>query len=100
MASEETYKRVAAELRAERAWASEEMERQQQALQNAERMAVSADAVKRLYPALVDRIKRASFQDKRFVLECLDTQVMVGPSGVSLSRAVPETAMAAVSRTP
>jgi len=31
-------------------------------------MVVSTDAIKALYPALVDRIKRATFEDKRFVL--------------------------------
>jgi len=99
MASEDTYKRVAAELRAERVWVSEELERHRKALEDAQHLVVSADAIKALYPALVDRIKRATFEDKRFVLECLDAQVTVGPSGVSLSLAVPDSAMAAVSIT-
>jgi len=100
MASEEAYKRVAAELRAERVWVSEELERQRKALDDAQNMVVSVDAIKALYPALVARIQRATFEDKRFVLECLDAQVTVGPSGVSLSLAVPESALAAVSTTP
>jgi len=75
MASEDTYKRVAAELRAERVWISDELERQRKALDDAQHMVVSTDAIKALYPALVDRIKRATFEDKRFVLECLDARV-------------------------
>jgi len=55
-ATEETYKRVAAELRAERAWVTEELERQHMALERAEEEAINAEAVKVMYPLLLERI--------------------------------------------
>jgi len=100
MASEETYRRVTAELRAEHTWLTEELERQHEALEDTRHMAISADAIKRLYPVLLHRMQTATLEDKRFVLECLDTQVTVGTSGVSLSLAVPESVMSAVSSAP
>ena len=98
--SEETYQRVSAELRAERSWITEELERQQGTLEEARRRLVSADTIRDLYPHLKDRIQNATPEDKRFILECLDTQVTVGPSGVSLSLAIPEQAVSAVSTQP
>ena len=98
--SEETYQRVSAELRAERSWITEELERQQGTLEDARRRLVSADTIRDLYPHLKDRIQNATPEDKRFILECLDTQVTVGPSGVSLSLAIPEQAVSAVSTQP
>ena len=63
-------------------------------------MIVSAEAVKELYSRLVERLQRATFDDKRFVLESLDAHVTVGSSGVSLSLAIPERVVSAVSNTP
>ena len=98
--SEETYQRVAAELRAERSWITEELERHQKTLEEAQRKLVTADTIRNLYPLLAERVRSATPEDKRFVLECLDTQVTVGPSGISLSLAIPEKAMSAVSNLP
>jgi hypothetical protein len=42
-----------------------------------------------MYPLLIERLKTAEFEDMRFVLECIDAQVEVGPSGVTVSLAVP-----------
>jgi len=50
----------------------------------------NAEAIKRLYPAVVRRIESASLEDKQFVLDCLDAEAAIGPSGVKLSLAVPE----------
>ena len=98
--SEETYKRVVAELKAERTWIIEELERQKEALEEANRDLVSAEAIKELYPLLAERIQNATFEDRRFVLECLDTEATVGPSGVVLSLGVPETLVSPVSTRP
>ena len=75
-------------------------ERQQKGLEDAQGAALNMDAIKSLYPKIVDRINRATFEDKRFVLECLDAEVTLGPSGVTLSLAVPEKAIYAVSNPP
>ena len=88
--SEETYKRVVAELKAERAWIGDELERQKMVLEEANRDLVSAAAIKELYPLLAERIQHAMFDDRRFVLVCLDTEATVGPSGVVLFLGVPE----------
>ncbi|MFQ5874827.1 MAG: hypothetical protein ACE5JL_13675, partial [Dehalococcoidia bacterium] len=66
----------------------------------AQRKLVTADTIRNLYPRLAECIQSATPEDKRFILECLDTQVTVGPSGVSLSLAIPERAMSAVSNLP
>ena len=100
LASDETYKRVAAELKAERTWITDELERQGKVLDDARRKVEDAQAIKALYPLLLERIERANVEDKRFVLDCLDAQVTVGPSGVTLSLAVPQEDMNAVSNTP
>ena len=97
MASEEAYTRVVAELKAERAWVTEELERQKKSLEDAQRIILSMDAIKTLYPKMVERIQRATFDDKQFVLECLDAQITVGPSGVTVSLVVPEKVMSPVS---
>ncbi|MEE9324392.1 MAG: hypothetical protein V3U90_02380 [Dehalococcoidia bacterium] len=97
MASEEAYTWVVAELKAERAWVTKELERQKKSLEDAQRIILSMDAIKTLYPKMVERINRANFEDKQFVLECLDAQITVGPSGVTVSLAVPEKVMSPVS---
>ena len=54
--SEDTYQRVSAELRAERSWIADELERQKGTLEKAIRRLVSADTIRDLYPLLKDRI--------------------------------------------
>ena len=76
------------------------MQRQHGVLEDARRAAVRADAIKELYPRLVERIEQATFDDKRFVLECLDAVVTVGRSGVALSLAVTEQELSSVSSSP
>ena len=98
--SEDTYSRVSAELQAERGWVAQELQRAQDSLKDARRTELSVEKIKELYPVVVDRIHRSSFEDKRFILECLGTEVMVGTSGVSLSLGVPELAMSSVSDAP
>ena len=68
--------------------------------EGANRDLVSADAIKELYPLLAERIQNATFEDRRFVLECLDTEATVGPSGVVLSLGVPEAIVDPVSTRP
>ena len=98
--SEEIYRRVAAELKAERAWIEEELERQEGSLKESEQALVSSDNVRELYPRLAQRVQSASIEDRQFVLGCLDTQVTAGPSGVTISLAVPGPLMSPVSTLP
>ena len=72
--SRETYEGVAAELKAERAWINEELDRQKKALQEATQSLVSAESIRELYPVLAQRIQEATTEDRQFVLECLDTE--------------------------
>ncbi len=90
LASEDAYQRVRAELPAEQRRLTEEFGRHQAARSAAEQQSETAEMVKRLYPLRVQRIEGSSFEDKRFVLECLDTQVRIGPSGIVVSLAVPD----------
>jgi len=69
-------------------------------MDRAMRRLVSADTIRDLYPHFKNRIQNATPEDKRFILECLDTQVTVGLAGVSLPLAIPEQAVSAVSILP
>lgn len=83
------------------AWLREEMDRQQKDLEHVERRRLDAESVRVLYPVLTGRLERATFEDKRFVLNCLGARVMVAPDTVTLELAVPSQALqGAVSTTP
>ena len=94
--SEETYSTVASEIEADRQHLSDELDRQRAGLLSLQSESVGPEAVRRLHPQIVERIRSASFEDRRFVLDCLDTEVTIGPSGVKLSLAVPEESLASV----
>jgi site-specific DNA recombinase len=98
--SEETYRRVDSEFQAERTWIEQELARQREELRGAERQVIDADAVRMLYPRVVEHIESASPQDKRFVLECLDAVIRIEPEMVSLSVAVPDGDVSSVSSPP
>ncbi len=100
LTSEETYQSVAAELRAERGWVEEELTQQATSLYEAKQHLVSAEEVRKLYPLLAQRLEQASFDDQLFVFECLDALASVGPSGVTLSLAVPHDGLSSVSTRP
>ena len=90
LTSEQTYMCTTAELKAERSWLEEELNTHSQVVGDAQRLAANARNIQRLYPLVIDRRAKARFEDKRFVLECLDAQVKVGPTGVTLSLAIPD----------
>ena len=100
MTSEEIYRRVAAQLKAERAWIGEELERQERSLSESRQALISADMIRELYPRLAQQVQSASIEDRQFVLGCLDTQVTAGPSGVTISLAVPGPVVSPVSTLP
>ena len=98
---EETYHRVIAGYGAHGAWLQDEPERQRKDLALAERSALDAEAIRLLYPVLTERLERATDEDKRFVLGCLGTRVVVAPEGTTLELAIPEQVLkGAVSTTP
>ena len=88
--AEKTYVSTAAELRAERAWLEEDLAAQRRLLAEAQHLAANAANIRQIYPLLMQRITTAGFEDMQFVLECLDAQVEIGPSGVVLSLAIPD----------
>ena len=98
--SEETYQRVASELTAEGRRLKEERDRERQTLSSISRQKADSDAIKTLYPKLVRRIESATWEDKKFVLDCLDAEATVGSAGIALSLAVPMGDILAVSTTP
>ena len=97
MASEDAYYRVCKELGSDRVWIEDELKLQRQALEDTKHSALGADAIRRLHPKLVERLSNPEFEDKRFVLESMDTVVTVSASGVELSLAVPENELSSVS---
>ncbi|MBI2872050.1 MAG: recombinase family protein [Chloroflexi bacterium] len=100
MTDEETYHRVVAGYKAHEEWLNEELERQRKDLEKAQREALTAETVRCLCSALRERLERASNEDKRFVLECLDTCVVAAPAGLTLELVVPEYAHGMVGTMP
>ena len=98
---EETYHRVVAGYKAHETWILEELDRQRKDLELAEQRVSDASSVQSLYPVLRERLERATEEDKRFVLVCLGTRVVIGPEGTTLELAVPQQVLqGAVSTTP
>ena len=86
----------AAGYQAHEAWLKEERARQKQDLEIAVRKALMADTVRQMYQALRARLERATDQDRRFVLECLGTRVVVQPEGLTVELEVPESVVSTV----
>jgi len=61
---------------------------------------VSIESIRHLYPLLLEHMQRAGPADQWFVLECLDTRVRVGVSGVTVSLMIPEGKWSSVSSAP
>mgnify|MGYP001558872923 CR=1 FL=1 len=87
---EDTYRRVMAGFKAHEAWLQEELARQKRDLESTRQRALDADAIRRLYPLLVERLQGAADADKRFVLDCLGARAVVAPESVTLELAVPQ----------
>jgi len=87
---EETYHRVVAGYRAHEVWLTEELERQRRDLELAEKRALDVGTIQALYPALRERLERATDDDKRFVLDCLGARVVTDRDAITVELAVPE----------
>ncbi|MCH7656047.1 MAG: recombinase family protein [Chloroflexi bacterium] len=99
-ADEETYQRTIAEYRAHVVWLEEERARQLADLEKAETLLLNIGAVKALYPRLREKLESATWDDKRFVLECLQARVAVEHQHATLELAVPDQVFGTVPTTP
>jgi len=100
MTDEETYHRVVAGYQAHQTWLGEELERQHRDLERVEQQVLSTKLVQELYPALRERLSATTEEDKRFVLEFLQSRVIVEPSGITLELAIPQELHRAVNARP
>ena len=48
------------------------------------------ETIRKLYPVLRDRLRRATAEDKRFVLECLGIHIVPYPEGITVEFSIPE----------
>jgi len=89
--SDEALDRNAALLRAERVHYQEEIDRQHAALLTLEQSEAAVASLEALRQRFVDRLITTAPEDRRTVLEALDTRVTIGPGGVlDLSVGVPK----------
>ena len=88
--SEEVFPRTQANLKAEKTWCHEERDRLETQLRDMRRKAVSHEQLRALSEQLTDKLSSADFNDRRFVLESLDTRIHVSPKGsIRLTFAIP-----------
>ena len=98
--SEDIYQRQKRLLMAEKTWLTEELSRLETQLKQTETEFVSVEQVKALSERLGDKLDRAGYEDKRLVLEALETRVSIDPEGsMAVSFSIP-TQDAALSYTP
>ncbi len=84
------YPRNRAMLTAERTWCEEERVRLEQQLEAVRQRFVTLEQVNALREKVGERLSSASFEDKRFVLEGLETQVSVSLEGaIKVGFAIP-----------
>ena len=79
--SDEAYDRQLALLLAERKWISEERQRIQERLADLNKQTISLVNLDQLRQRMADRLFSDSFADRRFILEALQTKVIVTTEG-------------------
>ena len=97
---EDTYRRSVAGYGAHLAWLEEELSRQRADVERAEARQWSVEVIKALYPKLQAALETATWEDRRFVLECLQTRVVLEGREATVELAVPEYIVDAVGTTP
>ena len=80
--TDEAVQRAAASLRAERSYLADETERQQAALADLEQSHAAVASLEAMRERIVDPLDSAAPEERRRVLEALDTRVTVKPGGV------------------
>ena len=81
--SESVFERQKALIAAERAWCVEERGRLHRQLERVKERFVTIEQVKALEERIGDKLARATFDDKRFVLEALETRITVAEDGTT-----------------
>jgi hypothetical protein len=79
--SDEAYERQMSLLMAERKWISEERQRIQEKLADLKQQSVSLAGLEQIRKQMADKILSNSFEDRRFILETLQTRVIVTTDG-------------------
>jgi len=79
--SDEAYERQMVLLVAERKWISEERERVNQRLTELKQQAISLVGLDQLRQQMAERLFSDKFEDRRFILEALNTRVIVTTEG-------------------
>ena len=98
--SEVALDRNAALLRVERTHLTEEMERQRETMSTLEQGQVAVASLKALREHMCDRLDSATPEDRRTVLETLETRVTVGVGGaLEVSIGIPQQVADCVQRT-
>ncbi len=98
--SEVALDRNAALLRIERTHLTEEMERQRETMSTLEQGQVAVASLKALREHMCDRLDSATPEDRRTVLEILETRVTVGVGGIlEVSIGIPQQVADCVQRT-
>ena len=98
--SEVALDRNAALLRVERTHLTEEMERQRETMSTLEQGQVAVTSLKALREHMCDRLDSATPEDRRTVLETLETRVTVGVDGLlEVSIGIPQQVADCVHRT-
>jgi len=90
--SQDVYPRVRAGYKAERSWCEEEMERLQKKLTLVREKFVTLEQVNALRGRLGEKLAKATPENRRFVLEALETQVTSQADGsLNVTFSIPET---------
>ena len=99
--SDSIYQRQRSLLKAEKGWLDEESERLRRQLEQVRHRFVTLEQLYALQQRMGSKLNKANLESKRFVLEALETAVVVAPDGnVRVSFSIPPTESAIVSATP
>ena len=90
------FKRNLALNKAERAYLTEEIDRQQVALESLNRSQDAVESLVGLQEQIGDRLLSASLEDQRWVLQTLSTRITVNQDGLVVSIGIPAQSMETV----
>lgn len=93
---EDVFKRNLALNKAERAYLTEEIDRQQVALESLNRSQDAVESLVGLQEQIGDRLLSASLEDQRWVLQTLSTRITVNQDGLVVSIGIPAQSMETV----
>ena len=90
--SDTAFERQSALLRAERAHYTEEMERQKEAWAAVQESESALNSLERLRDQILDQLASTTAQDRRWVLDALNTRVTARKEGIEISIGIPNDA--------